>query len=70
MRNGGDGLLLDAHMLTATSDGRLLLVDRDGHTVVIVSNTGARLGALGRRDAPLEPFNHPTAVAAAPDGTI
>lgn len=65
---GGD-LIADAHMLTAAPDGRLFIVDRDCHEVVIAEGE-RRVGGIGRRNEPLSPFNHPTAVAFAPDDTI
>jgi peptidylglycine monooxygenase len=45
-------------------------VDRDAHEVVICSAAGKRLGGIGARHRPLEPFNHPTDVAFAPSGDI
>lgn len=66
----GADLVADGHMLAAAPDGRLLIVDRDAHEVVICSTDGERLGGLGGRHRPLAPFNHPTNVALAPDGTI
>ncbi len=67
-RWGGD-IILDSHMLSVAPDGRLFIVDRDAHEVVICKG-GKRLGGLGRRHHPLEPFNHPTAVAFCTGGTI
>lgn len=64
---GGD-IIADAHMLGAAPDGRLFIVDRDSHEVVITDGE-RRVGGLGERNVPLAPFNHPTAVAFAPDGT-
>jgi DNA-binding beta-propeller fold protein YncE len=65
----GSDLIADAHMLTAASDGRIFIVDRDAHEVVVCRNR-ARIGGLGQRNKPLHPFNHPTAVAICPRGTI
>jgi len=65
----GADLVADAHMIAVDGE-RLLIVDRDAHQVVITSLRGERLGAIGERHRPLEPFNHPTCVAAAPDGSI
>lgn len=65
---GGDEIV-DAHMLTPAPDGRLFVVDRDAHEVIQFRD-GIRVGGIGRRQRPLSPFNHPTAVAFAPDGTI
>jgi peptidylglycine monooxygenase len=66
----GEELIVDAHMLAATPDGRILIVDRDAHEVVICDPDGRRIGGLGTRNGPLEPFNHPTDVAVAPSGEI
>jgi len=65
---GGD-IIADSHMLTAHPDGRIFIVDRDAHEVVICSGR-RRSGGLGRRHQPLRPFNHPTAVAFCPKGSI
>jgi len=70
VRTWGSELIADSHMVTCASDGRLFIVDRDAHEVVICSRDGQRLGGLGRRDSPLDPFNHPTNVAFAPGGEI
>jgi hypothetical protein len=43
---GGD-LIADSHMLTADATGRILVVDRDMHEVIICSPAGERLGGLG-----------------------
>ena len=67
-RWGGD-LIADSHMLSAASDGRLFIVDRDAHEIVICKD-GRRVGGLGERHRPLRPFNHPTAVAFCPKGTV
>ncbi len=66
----GGGLIADSHMLAVAPDDRLFIVDRDAHEVVVCSGTGERLGGLGQRHAPLEPFNHPTDVAFAPNADI
>lgn len=65
----GAATILDAHMLGVAPDGRLFVVDRDAHEVVILRD-GRRTGGLGTRHEPLAPFNHPTDVAFAPDGTV
>lgn len=64
------GGIHDGHMLTAAPDGRLFVVDRDAHQVVVLDPGGAVVGRLGARHRPLSPFNHPTDVAIAPDGSI
>ena len=66
----GADLIADSHMLACSRDDRLYIVDRDAHEVIICSTEGQRLGGLGRRHRPLEPFNHPTDVAFAPSGDI
>lgn len=68
----GQGAIADAHGITITRDGRVFLVDRDAHQILIFSLDGKRLGSLGERHSPRfqAPFNHPTAVAVAPDGEI
>lgn len=66
----GADTIADGHMMTASPDGRLLVVDRDAHQVVILDPAGRQIGALGERHSPLHPFNHPTSVALSPDGTI
>ncbi len=58
----------DAHKLARHPDGRVFVVDRDAHEVVIFSPAGQRLGGLGHRHAPGEPFNAPTAIAFGADG--
>lgn len=59
----------DGHMLAAHPDGRLFVVDRDRHRVLIFRDRRV-VGMLGETDAPLGPFNHPCSVGFAADGTI
>jgi hypothetical protein len=66
---GGD-LIADSHMLACSRDDRLYIVDRDAHEIVICSRDGQRLGGIGGRHRPLEPFNHPTDVAFGADGEV
>jgi len=61
--------IADAHMLNVHTNGQIYVVDRDAHEVVIFEN-GGRTGALGLRDQPGKPFNHPTDIAFMPDGRI
>ena len=72
LRSFGDGLIVDSHGICATSDDRVLVVDRDGHQVVAFTTSGKHLFSLGARDKPRyqEPFNHPTDVAVAPNGDM
>lgn len=65
----GEELIIDAHMLNVAADGRVFIVDRDAHEIVICRD-GRRIGGIGRRHLPLSPFNHPTDVAFCPRGTI
>ena len=58
----GGETIADSHYLTADADGALWAVDRDMHEVIRFSRDGTRLGGLGARGRPLEPFNHPTDV--------
>jgi peptidylglycine monooxygenase len=60
--------IADAHMLTVSPDGRVYVVDRDAHEVVIFDRYGHRVGALGKRHQPGNPFNHPTDIAFLADG--
>jgi len=60
----------DGHMFTVHPDGRVFVVDRDAHEVTIFSAAGERIGALGKRHCPDEPFNAPCDVAFAPNGEI
>jgi sugar lactone lactonase YvrE len=68
----GEDFIRDAHGITITRDDTVLLVDRDAHQVLACRPDGAITMRLGRRDeaAHQAPFNHPTAAAAARDGTI
>jgi hypothetical protein len=66
----GGGLIEDSHMLACSRDDRLYIVDRDAHEIVICSRDGRRLGGIGGRHRPLEPFNHPTDLAFAPNGDV
>lgn len=65
----GGEMIADSHMLTVGPQGLLYIVDRDAHEVIICDTSGERRGGLGSRNAPLSPFNHPTDVAVAADGT-
>jgi peptidylglycine monooxygenase len=62
--------VLDGHMVTPHTDGRIFVVDRDAHEVTILGPGGERLGALGQRHVQGAPFNAPCDVAFAPDGSI
>lgn len=68
----GDGLIFDAHGIAIDAADRVFVVDRDAHQVFCFSAAGEVLFTLGERHRPAwnAPFNHPTDVAVAPDGTI
>ena len=66
----GAEAVADAHMLAVSPDGRVFVVDRDAHEVIVFDRDGRRLGGLGARHRPGEPFNAPCDVAFAADGTI
>jgi hypothetical protein len=76
IRSWGGGAIADTHCLSMSPDGRLFVVDRDMHEVIVFSPEGARLagpgktGSLGGRGQPLEPFNHPSDVAIATSGLV
>ena len=63
-------MIADGHMLSIGCDGRIYVVDRDAHEIVVFDVSGRRIGGLGRRHRPNEPFNHPCDVAIAPSGEI
>ncbi|MCJ2124012.1 hypothetical protein [Methylobacterium sp. J-077] len=65
----GADVIADAHLIAAYGD-RLYIVDRDAHQVIVATLDGEVRSRLGERNRPLEPFNHPTDVAVAPDGTV
>ncbi|MCU0984758.1 MAG: peptidase [Acetobacteraceae bacterium] len=66
---GGEAVA-DGHMLTVHPDGRVFVVDRDAHEIIVFNRAGKRLGGLGRRHHPGEPFNAPCDIAFGPDGSI
>jgi streptogramin lyase len=68
----GDGEIADVHGMAATADGRVLVIDRDAHQVLIYDTDGKKRLALGKRHEPRlqAPFNHPTSAAVASDGDI
>lgn len=67
-----DDLVSDAHGIAIDKDDRVFVVDRDAHQVICLTTSGVELLRLGTRNQPKwnAPFNHPTDVAVAPDGTI
>ncbi|CAH1654578.1 MULTISPECIES: hypothetical protein [unclassified Chelatococcus] len=62
--------ILDAHMLAVDPSGRVWVVDRDCHEIVAFDAEGRELETRGRRHRPLEPFNHPSAVAFTHEGDM
>ncbi len=66
----GAAEIADGHMLACAPDGRLFVVDRDAHQIVVFDPGGTKIGAIGERHAPGAPFNHPSGVAIAPWGDI
>lgn len=55
--------IVDAHYLHITSDGRVIVVDRDQHRLVIFNQTGEIIDIIGDAENPGNlgaPFNHPT----------
>jgi len=62
--------IADGHMLAISADGRIHVVDRDAHEIVIFDRGGARVGGIGQRHQPNAPFNHPSGIAFAPNGDI
>jgi len=62
--------IADGHMLSIGPDGRIYVVDRDAHEIVVFDRQGRRVGGLGQRHQPNAPFNHPCDVAIAPSGDI
>jgi len=68
----GDAIIADGHGIWATQDGRLFIVDRDAHQVLVTDLSGNVMQRLGTRHQPSEgaPFNHPTHASQAPDGEI
>ena len=72
VRDVGKEQVADPHGLAIVPDGRVLLVDRDAHQVLVFTADGEQVGAIGTRHRPRfqAPFNHPTGVAVAPEGEI
>ncbi len=66
----GGAEIADGHMLACAPDGKLFVVDRDAHQIVVFDAAGKQIGAIGERHGPGAPFNHPSGVAIAPWGDI
>lgn len=70
VRSWGKGRITDAHKIAVDPQGRIWVVDRDCHEIVAFDRQGQELTTLGRRNAPLDPFNHPSDIAFFADGSI
>jgi hypothetical protein len=66
---GGD-IVADAHLMSVDADGRLFVVDRDAHEVIVFDGAGRRINGIGHRHHPGEPFRHPCDVAISDWGDI
>ena len=68
----GKDAVTDPHGIAADEGGNVYVADRDRHVVLIFDANGRLIKELGTRDraAAETPFNHPTDVAVARDGTI
>lgn len=72
LRSWGSDVIADSHGIFAAADGRVLVVDRDAHQVLVFDSEGTLLQEIGERHRPRlqAPFNHPTGVAVAPGRDI
>jgi DNA-binding beta-propeller fold protein YncE len=66
----GGAEIADGHMLACGLDGRIYVVDRDAHEIVVFDASGRHVGGLGSRHVPDAPFNHPAGVAVAANGEV
>lgn len=64
----GGTRIADAHKITIDPSGRIWVVDRDAHEIVAFDRAGREVAALGARNRPLGPFNHPADIAFFADG--
>jgi outer membrane protein assembly factor BamB len=67
-----EGSIADGHGIHVSADGHVFAVDRDNHRVFAFGPDGDIKLSLGDAARPRfgAPFNHPSAVATAPDGDI
>lgn len=69
-----DKTITDAHFIRCTLDGKLFVVDRNNHRIVILdAQQGQVINTIGDYQNPgllSKPFNHPTDVAFANNGDI
>ena len=70
VRSFGAGHVIDGHMLAVDALGRIYVVDRDAHQIIIFSSSGEKISALGERSRPGRPFSHPSSIAFGPGGDI
>ena len=70
LRSFGREWMADAHGIFITPEDVAFIPDRDAHQVCAFDSEGRLLFTLGERHRPLEPFNHPSDVAVAPNGDI
>ncbi|CAG9975018.1 unnamed protein product [Clonostachys byssicola] len=61
---------VDAHYITVAEDGRILIVDRDSHVVLVFSEAGELQLELGARGHGGKPLNHPCDVAIDSEGNF
>ncbi|MDB5413878.1 MAG: pam [Rubritepida sp.] len=64
----GEGVA-DGHMLATAPDGSIHVVDRDAHQITRFSVEGRHIGTLGTRHMAGAPFNSPSDICFAPDGS-
>lgn len=71
VRSWGNDRIVDAHGMFITPDGRVLLVDRDGHRVSVFRADGELLFRIGDGMPVVDrPFCHPADVAVSRSGEI
>ncbi len=71
-RSFGTGIVDDAHGISVTRAGDILVVDRDHHFIQVFDRDGNPKRKIGHPDNPnwQKPFNHPTDVTEGPDGSL
>jgi DNA-binding beta-propeller fold protein YncE len=72
LRSWGEGLIDDPHGIFITRDDDVWLIDRDAHEIIRFDSMGNPMLRLGERHHPRlqQPFNHPSDIAVALDGSI
>lgn len=68
----GWGVVADGHGIATAAAGGVWVADRDAHELLEFSADGSLVRRVGTRHRPRNgaPFNHPAAVAHAPDGRL